>query len=251
VALFLGAGTALQTFTLRSLPPGYSAVLQSFENAQPVQDQLDQLGQIKGGTSAMTEPNAPAVVADSTAQPEPTIMTDIMPTSLPTTEPTSTATPVPGLDLKDLGQAPELTGTTDWINSAPLTLASLRGKVVIIDFWTFECYNCVNTLPYVRDLYDKYHSQGLEIIGVHTPEFAVERVLANVQRATRDLGVTWPVVLDPDYKTWSAYNNGYWPAFYFIDAKGHIRYTHIGEGNYDYNEKVVQQLLSEAKAGSQ
>ena len=128
---------------------------------------------------------------------------------------------------------------------------SLRGKVIIIDFWTFECYNCVNTLPHVRDLYDKYHSQGLEIIGVHTPEFAVERVLANVQKATKDLGVTWPVVLDPEYKTWSAYNNGYWPAFYFIDAKGHIRYTHIGEGNYDYNEKVVQQLLSEAKAGSQ
>lgn len=247
VALFLGADTALQTFTLRSLPPGYSAVLQSFENVQPVQDQLDQLGQIKGGTSATTEPNAPAIVADSAAQPEPTIMTDAMPTSVPTPEPTSTTTPVPGLDLKDMGQAPELTGTTDWINSTPLTLASLRGKVVIIDFWTFECYNCVNTLPYVRDLYDKYHSQGLEIIGVHTPEFAVERVLANVRKATKDLGVTWPVVLDPDYKTWSAYNNGYWPAFYFIDANGHIRYTHIGEGNYDYNEKVVQQLLSEAR----
>jgi hypothetical protein len=103
----------------------------------------------------------------------------------------------------------------------------------------------------VRDLYDKYHSQGLEIIGVHTPEFAVERVLANVRKATKDLGVIWPVVLDLDYKTWSAYNNGYWPAFYFIDAKGHIRYMHIGEGNYDYNEKVVQQLLSEAEAGSQ
>ncbi len=247
VALFLGADTALQTFTLRSLPPGYSAVLQSFENVQPVQDQLDQLGQSTGSASAVAEPNATAIVADTVAQPEPTIRTNMLPTSMPTPEITSTSTPVPGLDLQDLGQAPELTGTTDWINSAPLTLASLRGKVVIIDFWTFECYNCVNTLPYVRDLYDKYHSQGLEIVGVHTPEFAVERVPANVQKATRDLGVTWPVVLDPDYKTWSAYNNGYWPAFYFIDAKGHIRYTHIGEGNYDYNEKVVQQLLSEAR----
>jgi cytochrome c biogenesis protein CcdA/thiol-disulfide isomerase/thioredoxin len=253
VALFLGADTALQTFTLRSLPPGYGTVLQSFENVQPVQDQLDRLGQTTGSTSAVAEPNAPAVVADTIAQPEAT-MTPLptpKPTSVPTSIPASTPTPVPGLDLRDLGQAPELTGTTDWINSEPLTLASLRGKVVIIDFWTFECYNCVNTLPYVRDLYDKYHSQGLEIIGVHTPEFAVERVPANVQKATRDLGVTWPVVLDPEYKTWSAYNNGYWPAFYFIDAKGHIRYMHIGEGNYDYNEKVVQQLLSEAKAGSQ
>ena len=247
VALFLGADTALQTFTLRSLPPGYSAVLQSFENVQPVQDQLNQLGQTTGSASAMAEPNAPAVVADNAVQPKATTLPDTMPTSMPTTEPTSTSTPVPGLDLRDLGQAPELAGTTDWINSEPLTLASLRGKVVIVDFWTFECYNCVNTLPYVRDLYDKYHSQGLEIIGVHTPEFAVERVPANVQKATKDLGVTWPVVLDPDYKTWSAYNNGYWPAFYFIDAKGHIRYTHIGEGNYDYNEKVVQQLLSEAE----
>lgn len=233
VALFLGADTALQTFTLRNLPPGYSAILQSFENVPPVQDQLDRLDQTTGSTSAVAEPNAPAVVANTVAQPEANM--------------TPTPTPVPGLDLQDLGQAPELMGTTDWINSEPLTLASLRGKVVIVNFWTFECYNCVNTLPYVRDLYDKYHSQGLEIIGVHTPEFAAERVLANVRKASKNLGVSWPVVLDPDYKTWSAYNNRYWPAFYFIDAKGHIRYTHFGEGNYDYNEKVVQQLLSEVK----
>jgi cytochrome c biogenesis protein CcdA/thiol-disulfide isomerase/thioredoxin len=253
LALYLGADTALQTFTLRNLPPGYSALLQSFENTQPVQAQLDQLDQGPGSGEAMAGTHAPAVIANSGEQTEPGMMPEatpnMVPTAMPTPEPSST--PVLGLDLQDLGQAPELTGTTDWINSEPLTLASLRGKVVIVDFWTFECYNCVNTLPYVRDLYAKYREQGLEIVGVHTPEFAAERVLANVRKATKDLGVTWPVVLDPDYKTWSAYNNRYWPAFYFIDAKGHLRYTHFGEGNYDYNEKVVQQLLSEATAGSQ
>lgn len=149
-----------------------------------------------------------------------------------------------------MGPAPELTGITQWWNSQPLTLADLHGKVVIIDFWTYACYNCVNTLPYVQALYNKYHDQGLEIVGVHTPELSFEYVPENVASAIQNQKINWPVAFDPKYETWNAYSNHYWPAFYFIDANGHIRYTHFGEGNYDYNEKVVQQLLSEAKAGS-
>jgi cytochrome c biogenesis protein CcdA/thiol-disulfide isomerase/thioredoxin len=161
--------------------------------------------------------------------------------------PEPSATPKPALALKDLGPAPQFTGLTDWINSEPLTLENLRGKVVVVDFWTFGCYNCRNTRPHVRALYDKYKGQGLEIVGIHTPEFAYERVLANVEKAARDQEVTWPVALDPDFKTWRAYKNRYWPAFYFIDAQGRIRYTHFGEGNYEKNELVVQQLLSETQ----
>jgi len=100
----------------------------------------------------------------------------------------------------------------------------------------------------VKALYDKYHNQGLEVLGIHTPEFPFERVAENVREAVKDQSIDWPIGLDPDYKTWDAYNNRYWPAFYFIDANGHLRYEYFGEGNYDYNEKVVQQLLYEAKA---
>jgi thiol-disulfide isomerase/thioredoxin len=143
--------------------------------------------------------------------------------------------------------APEFTAAraADWLNSPPLTLAQLRGEVVLIEFWTFDCYNCQNTMPHVRALYDKYKDKGLVILGIHAPEFAFERVPDNVRKAAKEQGVTWPIALDPDFKTWSAYDNRYWPAFYFIDAKGRIRYTHFGEGNYDYHDKVVQQLLSE------
>jgi cytochrome c biogenesis protein CcdA/thiol-disulfide isomerase/thioredoxin len=237
LALFLGADTALQTFTLNSLPPGYSSFLQSFERGTTVEAELDKLqSDAESGQTAASVP-----------QPEntPTIVPPAL-TAIP--EPTMTATPKPGIALKDMGLAPELTGTTDWINSDPLKLSDLRGKVVIVNFWTFGCYNCVNTLPYVKDLYARYHDQGLEIVGVHTPEFAYEHLLSNVQSHSKELGVTWPVVQDNDYKTWRAYNNRYWPAFYFLDAEGHIRYTHFGEGNYDTNEKVVQQLLEEAKS---
>ncbi len=167
----------------------------------------------------------------------------------PTPEPTAapTATPQLKVALADLGPAPEMTGITQWFNSDPLTLQQLRGKVVIVEFWTFDCINCRNTMPYVKDLYNKYHDQGLEIVGVHTPELSFEYVPENVKAAIKDQGITWPVAFDPNYKTWSAYNNRYWPAFYFVDPNGRIRYTHFGEGNYDYNEQVVQQLLSEAQ----
>ena len=130
----------------------------------------------------------------------------------------------------------------------PLSLKALRGKVVVVDFWTYSCINCVRTLPYLRAWYDAYRDKGLVIVGVHTPEFEFEKKTQNVAKAIRDLGVTWPVVQDNDYLQWGAYNNQYWPAHYFIDAKGRVRYFHFGEGAYDVSEKVIQSLLKEAGA---
>lgn len=148
--------------------------------------------------------------------------------------------------LRDLGPAPELTGLTGWINRQPVILAELRGHVVLVKFWTYTCINCIRTLPYVQTWYDKYHHQGFEIIAVHTPEFAFEKIPANVQRAVTDFKITYPVALDPNYATWNAYENRYWPAKYFIDARGRLRYIHFGEGKYDESEKVIQELLREA-----
>ncbi len=145
---------------------------------------------------------------------------------------------------------PELTGAVAWINSPPLTRDSLRGKVVLIDFWTYSCINCLRALPYVEAWAAKYKDAGLVVIGVHTPEFAFEKEQSNVEKAVRDLKVTYPVAVDSDYKIWQAFNNEYWPAHYFIDGKGRIRYHHFGEGEYEQSERVIQQLLKENGATS-
>jgi thiol-disulfide isomerase/thioredoxin len=144
------------------------------------------------------------------------------------------------------GQAPDLSGAVEWLNSPPLTLQDLKGKVVLVDFWTYSCINCLRALPYVKAWAEKYKDQGLVVIGVHAPEFAFEKDPANVKKAVADLGVTYPVALDNDYKIWRAFNNHYWPAHYFIDAEGRIRHHHFGEGDYDGSEKVIRQLLAEA-----
>ena len=151
-----------------------------------------------------------------------------------------------GAGLPAEGPMPELTGAVAWLNSPPLTAAGLRGKVVLIDFWTYSCINCLRELPYIKAWAQKYGPAGLVIIGVHTPEFAFERVANNVQKATKDLGVTYPVAIDSDYKIWSAFNNQYWPALYFIDSTGTIRHHHFGEGEYDESERIIKQLLHEA-----
>lgn len=152
---------------------------------------------------------------------------------------------LPPVPTPDEGALPSLDGATGWINSAPLTRESLRGQVVLIDFWTFECYNCRNALPYVKALDAKYRAKGLVVLGVHTPEFPRERIFANVQNATRDLGVTYPVATDNNYTIWRAFNNEYWPAAYIVDRAGHIRYHRFGEGQYDEQDRVVRQLLAE------
>ena len=154
------------------------------------------------------------------------------------------------LTPSDEGPMPDLSGAVGWINSPPLSSKSLRGKVVVIDFWTYSCINCLRALPYVEGWAGKYKDAGLVVIGVHTPEFAFEKERANVEKAVRDLKITYPVAIDSDYKIWRAFNNEYWPAHYFIDGKGRIRYHHFGEGEYDESEHVIQQLLKENGATS-
>ncbi len=251
VAILLGVDIKIQSYVQSNLPSGWSQFLAVFDNQPAVKSELDTLTKKNmmqvatqptsvpslTGAQPVTQPTSQPVMIDPTTPPEPTAA-----------PPTAIPTPQPLIALEDRGPAPELTGLTHWLNSDPTTIKNLQGKVVIVNFWTFGCYNCRNTMPYVRALYDKYKDQGLEILGIHTPEFAYEKVLDNVREGARDQGVIWPVALDPDFKTWSAYSNRYWPAFYFIDANGHLRYTHFGEGNYDKNELVVRQLLSEAKS---
>jgi cytochrome c biogenesis protein CcdA/thiol-disulfide isomerase/thioredoxin len=155
------------------------------------------------------------------------------------------ATSRPGGGLPDYGVAPRLHADGDWINTSPLTLQQLRGKVVLVDFWTYSCINCLRTLPHLKAWYAAYHAKGLVIIGVHTPEFAFEHVSSNVRAAVKRLGVTWPVVQDNRYKTWDNYANQYWPAEYLIDKQGHVRHTHFGEGEYGQTESLIRQLLSD------
>jgi len=155
------------------------------------------------------------------------------------------ATAHPTSSLDDFGRAPELTGLSDWINSEPLTLTGLRGKVIVVDFWTYSCINCLRTLPYLKAWDSAYRKAGLLVLGVHSPEFSFERVPDHVRNAVRELGVRYPVALDNHFDTWHAFSNQYWPAKYFIDRRGHIRFIHFGEGEYDRSEQVIRKLLAE------
>ena len=152
----------------------------------------------------------------------------------------------PNVGLPDYGTAPNFQGIADWLNTPsgkPLTIKGLRHKVVLVDFWTYSCINCLRTLPHLRAWYAAYHRYGLQIVGVHTPEFAFEHVLSNVRGAARRLGVAWPVALDNNYSTWSAYSNQYWPADYLVDKTGQIRDVQFGEGNYTKTEAEIRTLL--------
>ncbi|QXI31321.1 cytochrome c biogenesis protein DipZ [Pseudomonas vanderleydeniana] len=144
------------------------------------------------------------------------------------------------------GTLPDLSGAVQWLNSSPLNAAELKGKVVLIDFWTYSCINCLRSLPYVNAWAQKYRDQGLVVIGVHAPEFAFERDIDNVRQAVAKLGIQYPVAIDNNYAIWRGFNNQYWPAHYFVDAQGRIRYHHFGEGDYAGSEQVIQQLLAEA-----
>jgi len=151
------------------------------------------------------------------------------------------------LPVEDL--APSFSGAVEWLNSPPLTMEALKGKVVLVDFWTYSCINCLRAIPYVRAWADKYRDQGLVVIGVHAPEFAFEKKVDNVRKAVADLKIDYPVAIDNDYAIWRAFQNQYWPAHYFIDAQGRVRHHHFGEGDYDESERVIQQLLAEAGKG--
>lgn len=155
------------------------------------------------------------------------------------------------VQLKNLGPAPEFTGISNWLNSKPLTMAALKGKVVLVDFWTYSCINCIRTLPHITKLHADYAQQGLVIVGVHTPEFAFEKSTENVQTALKRHNIQYPIAQDNDFGTWNAFRNRYWPAKYLIDQSGNIVYTHFGEGNYEETEQVIRQLLGLEVAGSE
>ena len=191
----------------------------------------------KGSDSALT-PQTSDTVADATTT---AAVAD-------TTGGPTVTRPVPVAKTQRYKKAHELVTPDGYLNTGgkPITLAQLKGKkVVLLDFWTYSCINCQRTIPYVDAWYDKYKSQGLEIIGVHTPEFAFEHVPANVADALKRFNITHPVVLDNEYQTWNAYGNQFWPHMYLVDIDGYIVYDHIGEGDYDVTEKAIQAALKE------
>ncbi len=185
--------------------------------------------------SAPVPTSASAGQASVVGQPATQVPASAAPTAAPAPKPRLSGPAAPGFD-----------GGGAWVNSEPLDLAKLgvQGKVVLVDFWTFGCYNCTNTLPYVKQWWTKYKDQGLVIVGVHTPEFDSERVLANVQDAVKSQGIGWPVVQDNDYTIWKAYGNHYWPHFYLVDERGQIIYDHIGEGSYDQTDAQIAAALA-------
>jgi thiol-disulfide isomerase/thioredoxin len=158
------------------------------------------------------------------------------------------AQPVPAsqetTDKTQFPRAAEIASTT-WINSDTLQWQALRGKVVVVDFWTFACYNCKNTLPYFKAWDDKYRDRGLVVVGVHTPELSFEKDVSNVRQAVKDYGIHYPVAIDGDFANWNRYNVWAWPTWFIVDKKGYIRYSHVGEGDYAKSEQVIQQLLAE------
>jgi thiol-disulfide isomerase/thioredoxin len=158
-----------------------------------------------------------------------------------------TSTVLPGLQLNGSGApAPDFQGIVDWENSQPLRLSALRGKVVLVDFWTYSCINCQHTFPYLRKWYRAYKDQGFVLVGVHSPEFEFEKSIPNIRQAIRRYDVEWPVAVDSNMATWTLYSNQYWPADYFIDKDGRVRNVHFGEGEYDTDERIIRALLAEA-----
>ena len=183
-----------------------------------------------------------------TAMPEPTPVPTQPPADTPTPEPTQPAASLLPSGSGPDRRAPELAGLDGWLNSEPFTLEDKRGQIVLIDFWTYTCVNCVRTLPYIKEWHDKYADKGLVILGVHAPEFEFEKIPENVAMARDDHGLEYPIAQDNDMQTWRAFENQYWPAKYLIDKDGAIRYTHFGEGAYVETEEQIRDLLSEAGA---
>jgi cytochrome c biogenesis protein CcdA/thiol-disulfide isomerase/thioredoxin len=221
LSFFAGIDRTLQAALVQGVPTEWTNTLTALEDQPGIREALSTLK----GKSGATQPMA-ATSEGSAALAAPAIG--------------ATA------DLPDLGPTAQLEGIVGWINGEPVTLAALRGKVVLVDFWTYSCINCVRTLPYLNQWHEKYGQEGLVILGVHTPEFAFEKSRDNVARATEQYGIKYLVALDNDYATWEAYDNRYWPAKYLIDAKGRVRYRHFGEGKYQESEAAIRALLAEA-----
>ena len=223
-----GLDFAVEERVAEVLPAGWGGALLAVEQQPNVQEELDMLRTTRTTSPATAAANPTAVASRTSDLPAP------MAGSLPAS-----------VALEDVGTAPEFRGIDAWINSDPLTMSSLRGKVVLVEFWTFGCINCQHVQPYVKAWFDRYASAGLVVVGVHTPELSFERDLGNVRDAVANGGIRFPVAFDPAYATWNAYRNGYWPALYFVDRSGHIRHTHVGEGDYDGSEQVIRELLSQ------
>lgn len=209
------------------LPAGWGSALLAVEQQPDIQQELDMLRTDRTTSPAARGANAVAPGAADLPAP--------VASSLPA-----------NVALEDLGPAPELAGIGAWINTSPLTIASLRGKVVLVEFWTFGCINCQHVQPYVKAWYDRYAAAGLVVVGVHTPELSFERDLRNVRDAVAKADIRFPVAFDPAYATWNGYRNSYWPAFFFVDRSGRMRHMHVGEGDYDGSEQVIRELLSES-----
>ncbi len=189
---------------------------------------------------------APTSVPTLTLTPIPNSPTDVLNPTPPAITPTEVTMPKPQakIDESQFKKAPPLFSAT-WINSQPLTLDALRGKVVVVDFWTFACINCQHVLPYLKAWDQKYRAQGLVIIGVHTPELSFERDVANVKQAVQDDAIQYPIAIDGDYANWNRYHVWAWPTWFIVDKEGYIRYNHVGEGDYSGSEATIRQLLSE------
>ena len=233
----LGADTALSVALTNGLPD-WTGTLQTLERTDQVQSALSDIG---SGPHSGSTPGAAGAPGQVGAPGTPGQVG-------------AASTPgqvgAPGANLTNGPLAPDFTGIDHWLNSAPLTMAGLRGKVVLVDFWTYSCINCIRTLPYVEGWYQKYAADGLVIVGVHTPEFVFEHDTGNVSAAMARFGITYPVAQDNEFATWQAYNNEYWPADYLIDATGHIRSVHFGEGDYLQTEADIRSLLAEAGAAA-
>lgn len=209
IGIFFNIDRQFQTYIVKTFPQ-YGVGLTKFEDTASVKKELDRINNVQENNIVIGQP-------------------------------------MPSIALPKGPIAPELVLGGEWINSQPLTLKQLRGNVVIIDFWTYSCINCQRTVPYLKQWYEKYHDQGLEIIGVHSPEFEFEKEVKNVSQAIRTFGIRYPVMQDNNFATWRAYSNRYWPAKYIVDKDGRVRYTHFGEGEYDKSEQVIQELLKEIK----
>ena len=229
----VGADTALSA-SLTSGLPDWTGTLQTLERTDQVQSALSEIG---SGPHSGSTPGLGGSGPHSSSTP-----------GLGGSTPGTAGSP--GSNLSSGPLAPDFTGIDHWLNSGPLTMAGLRGKVVLVDFWTYSCINCIRTLPYVEGWYQKYAADGLVIVGVHTPEFVFEHDTGNVAGAIARFGITYPVAQDNEYATWQAYNNEYWPADYLIDATGHIRSVHFGEGDYLQTEADIRSLLAEAGAAA-
>jgi len=230
-ALLVGTGLdrRVQDAVADALPAGWAGALIAIEQEPAIQEEIDMLRTDRTGAAGSQAPGAVGGATGGGTANLPLPIADSLPTSVA---------------LENLGPAPDFTGITAWINSAPLSVADMRGKVVLVEFWTFGCINCIHVAPYVKAWEARYADAGLAVVGIHTPELSFEREIANVRDAVTKAGIRYPVAFDPSFGTWNAYRNRYWPAFYFIDRDGIIRHVHFGEGDYDGSEQVIRQLLA-------